>query len=105
MRDAAARLRNGAYHHSIDPEIKMILSDPPIRISWPRPLLEQLDRLELTYTIPWPIQNVTLLKDLLTYIAAFSLLMQVEFAAHLLHAQLFNIQKWELGSRDLKLVL
>ncbi|KAK1811284.1 hypothetical protein LTR12_014356 [Friedmanniomyces endolithicus] len=65
------------------------------------PLLAQLDRLNLTYAIPWPVQNVTRSKDLSTYTAAFSLLLKVEFAPHLLHPQLFDIRKLESGCRSL----
>ncbi len=66
-----------------------------------RPFLQQLDRLKLTYAIPWPVQNVTRSKDLPTYTAAFSLLLQVDFAAHLLRPQLFDIRELESGCRDL----
>ncbi|KAK1060904.1 hypothetical protein LTR74_011480 [Friedmanniomyces endolithicus] len=66
-----------------------------------RPFIRQLDRLELTYAIPWPVQNVTRSKVLPTYTAAFSLLLQVEFAAHLLRPQLFDIRKLETGCRRL----
>ncbi|KAK0770479.1 hypothetical protein LTR91_005064 [Friedmanniomyces endolithicus] len=66
-----------------------------------RPLLQQLDRVQLTYAIPWPVQNVTRSKDLPTHTAAFSLLLQVELAAHLLRPQLFDIRKLEIGCRRL----
>ncbi|KAK0934753.1 hypothetical protein LTR29_013684 [Friedmanniomyces endolithicus] len=65
------------------------------------PVLQQLDRLKLTYAIPWPIQNVTRSKALPTYTAAFSLLLQVDFAALMLRPQLFDIRKLESGCRDL----
>ncbi|KAK0265570.1 hypothetical protein LTS09_000806 [Friedmanniomyces endolithicus] len=66
-----------------------------------RPLLQQLERVQLTYAIPWPVQNVTRSKDLPTYTAVFSLLLQVEFATHLLRPQLFDIRKLEIGCRRL----
>ncbi|KAK0264886.1 hypothetical protein LTR91_003630 [Friedmanniomyces endolithicus] len=69
------------------------------------PLLQQLGHLELTYAISWPVQNVTRSKDLLTYTAAFTLLLQVEVAAHLLRSQLFDIRKLESGCRSLAPVL
>ncbi|KAK5736357.1 hypothetical protein LTR17_007521 [Elasticomyces elasticus] len=63
------------------------------------PVSRQLDRVKLAYAVPWPVQNVTRSADLPTYSAAFTLLLQIEYAAYVLCTQTFDLRKLEFGWR------
>ncbi|KAK4890523.1 hypothetical protein LTR27_010804 [Elasticomyces elasticus] len=64
------------------------------------PASRQLDRVKLAYAVPWPVQNVVRSADLPTYSAAFTLLLQIEYAAYVLRPQTFDLRKLELGWRS-----
>ncbi|KAK4953976.1 hypothetical protein LTR10_008580 [Elasticomyces elasticus] len=64
------------------------------------PISRQLARIKLAYAVPWPVQNVTRSADLPTYSAAFSLLLQIEYAAYVLSSQTFDLRKLGFGWRS-----
>ncbi|KAK3643991.1 hypothetical protein LTR56_009843 [Elasticomyces elasticus] len=64
------------------------------------PISRQLARIKLAYAVPCPVQNVTRSADLPTYSAAFSLLLQIEYAAYVLSSQTFDLRKLGFGWRS-----
>ncbi|EMC93832.1 hypothetical protein BAUCODRAFT_211979 [Baudoinia panamericana UAMH 10762] len=52
-----------------------------------------LQDLELTHALPWPVQNVTRSASLPSHSAAFTLLLRVRYAIHLLSQQFFDLRK------------
>ncbi|KAK3658752.1 hypothetical protein LTR56_001623 [Elasticomyces elasticus] len=76
--------------------VSVLADDKPAR----GPVSRQLDRIKLAYAIPWPVQNVVRSEELHTYSAAFSLLLQIEYAAYVLRPQTFDLRKLEFGWRS-----
>ncbi|KAK5741733.1 hypothetical protein LTR17_003724 [Elasticomyces elasticus] len=75
-----------------------VLTDdkPPAR----SPVSRQLDRIKLAYAIPWPVQNVVRSEEQPTYSAAFTVLLQIEYAAYVLRRQTFDLRRLEFGWRS-----
>ena len=85
-----------AVAHSLD----ITFADKPETIT-AIPITQQLEQLELHYALNWPVQNVIRSARLPAHTAAFSLLLQVEYAAHLLRLHLFDLRSTQSGCKDL----
>ncbi|KAK5120823.1 hypothetical protein LTR85_005890 [Meristemomyces frigidus] len=66
-----------------------------------RPTIRELERLELNYVLPWPIQNITRAATLPNHSAAFVLILQVYYAKCLLRSELFALRTLDTKSKDL----